>query len=73
MPGTIPWDAIAATQAGSTLLKFGRHGAPHYRVVVVSPDCRTLSWYSQKKKNQADCTGEAFGGRQGKARVRLKA
>ena len=38
--GAVPWDAISATQAGSTLLKFGRHGNPHYRSV-----CRSLATY----------------------------
>ncbi len=94
MEGAIPWDAIAFTQSGQTLLKFGRRGNPHYRycvihlvvlghprwaargdaamavvacarvvvrsVFVVSADCVTISWYSDKRNKDIaeDCTSE---------------
>ena len=47
--------AIATTQRGATVLKFGRSGRPQQRLVKVSAAGDSICWLSRRKK-QADST-----------------
>lgn len=42
-------DAIAEMKRGTAMLKYGRHGFPHFRRFQLSRDNRRLLWYSRKK------------------------
>lgn len=42
-------DALAFMLTGSSMLKYGRFGYPHFRHFEVSPDCTRLMWYSSGK------------------------
>eukprot|EP01095_Lingulamoeba_sp_RSL-Kostka_P008375 TRINITY_DN2781_c1_g1_i1.p1 TRINITY_DN2781_c1_g1~~TRINITY_DN2781_c1_g1_i1.p1 ORF type:complete len:604 (+),score=224.26 TRINITY_DN2781_c1_g1_i1:84-1895(+) len=43
-------DAILLMRQGSTMLKCGRTGAPHFRHFTLEDDFNTLKWVSPKKK-----------------------
>jgi len=45
-------DAVAEMKRGATMLKYGRHGLPHFRRFQLSSDNTKLLWYSQKKRIQ---------------------
>ena len=44
-------EAIVAMKTGTTMLKCGRTGSPHFRTFVLSDDMNVLSWASPKKKS----------------------
>uniref|UniRef100_A0A7S2SHN0 FYVE-type domain-containing protein n=1 Tax=Mucochytrium quahogii TaxID=96639 RepID=A0A7S2SHN0_9STRA len=44
-----PWSALERVVVGSKLLKFGRHGSPHYTEIQVSPCYMFIEWNSKKK------------------------
>ena len=50
-------DAIVQMKQGSTMLKCGRTGSPHFRSFTLSDDLETLRWASPKKKS-TESTGE---------------
>jgi len=44
-------DVLPELKRGAALLKYGRHGFPHFRQVNLSSDNLKLIWYSTSKKN----------------------
>lgn len=46
-----PEEAVSLMKQGSTLLKCGRSGSPHFREFVLSDDLETLTWTSPKKRS----------------------
>lgn len=55
-PSISPMEAIALMQKGSTLLKCGRTGKPHFRTFTLEEDFHTLNWTSPIK-NPKDSSG----------------
>ena len=47
---TLKFDVLAYMRRGSSFLKYGRHGFPHFRFVFLDEDSSRLYWFSSGKK-----------------------
>ena len=43
------FDAYPYLATGSSMMKFGKRGKPHFRIVQLSPDSSYLLWFSANK------------------------
>jgi len=47
---SVKMDCLAYMKKGTSFLKYGKFGFPHFRQFQLSPDNRKLVWYSKSKK-----------------------